>query len=72
MHERIDQTGCFVGSLIAVGLLTYGIGWGSVVGLVAQVFWFRTTHRNGQWGIFALAVGYTLVYAAGVVKWLAA
>lgn len=40
--------------------------WACVVGLIAQPFWLTTTYRAKQWGMFVLAIGYTLGFMRGV------
>ena len=39
--------------------------WASVFGLVGQPFWFYSAVITEQWGIFALCVLYTMVWAKG-------
>jgi len=39
--------------------------WACVVGLLAQPFWFWTTWKTGQYGIFALCWLYALSWAKG-------
>lgn len=41
--------------------------WGSLCGLAGQPFWLWTTWRTRQWGIFALAVVYTVSW--GRIAW---
>lgn len=44
--------------------------WAPILGLVGQPFWFMATVPTQQWGMVALCVAYTLVYANGVrVQW---
>ncbi len=70
MIEVIDQVGLFACSAAALFLLNMGKGFGSVIGLVGQVFWLDTAIRNGQWGLVALSVVYGVAYAVGSVRWL--
>ena len=40
--------------------------WACVFGLCAQPFWFYTTAKAGQWGIFGLCFLYTWSWLRGV------
>ncbi len=40
--------------------------WAPVLGLAGQPFWFAATVPQGQWGMVALCVAYTLVYTWGI------
>ncbi len=40
--------------------------WACVVGLIGQPFWFYSTITAGQWGTFAVTVGYTVAYLRGI------
>jgi hypothetical protein len=39
--------------------------WAPVFGLAGQPFWLYATGSTGQWGMFALCVAYTVVWAVG-------
>jgi hypothetical protein len=39
--------------------------WGNFVGLFGQPFWLIETWRSGQWGMFALSLGYTIFFLHG-------
>ncbi|MBU7436495.1 hypothetical protein [Paraburkholderia fungorum] len=41
--------------------------WSPVFGLIAQPFWFYTTWKSHQWGIFALSFFYTFSWARGFI-----
>ncbi len=43
--------------------------WGFVVGIFAQPFWYATSLINHQWGIFTLAVIYTVIICRGFYVW---
>lgn len=44
--------------------------WAPILGLAGQPFWFLATVPTEQWGMVALCVAYTLVYArAAWVNW---
>lgn len=46
--------------------------WGYACGLCSQPFWFYTTWKHEQWGIFALAVFYTISWLVGFYNhWIA-
>jgi len=45
--------------------------WACICGLCAQPFWFYTTWKAGQWGIFALCFLYSWAWIKGVrTYWL--
>ncbi len=45
--------------------------WAPLLGLCAQPFWFYTTWKAGQWGIFALSFLYAASWARGAYNfWL--
>jgi hypothetical protein len=39
--------------------------WASICGLCAQPFWFYTTWKAQQWGIFGLSFIYTMLWCKG-------
>ena len=41
-------------------LLGNGSRWGFVLGLATQPFWFYTSFRHRQWGIFIASIFYAL------------
>lgn len=45
--------------------------WACIFGLIAQPFWFYTTWKAGQYGIFALCFLYAFSWARGFwIYWL--
>ncbi len=42
------------------------VPWACIVGLIGQPFWFLSTRRNRQWGIFLLTVIYTGAWLFGL------
>lgn len=40
--------------------------WAPVIGISGQPFWFYDTWQNEQWGIFILAIVYTIAWAIGL------
>lgn len=45
--------------------------WACICGLLAQPFWFYTTWKAGQWGIFGLSFFYTWAWFKGLrTYWL--
>lgn len=43
---------------------------GPLIGLSGQPFWFMATIPTGQWGMVALCVCYTVVFASGAwMQW---
>lgn len=75
MNGPIIETVCQVMiallGLTSAWLLVQKNRWGIVVGLLSEPFWFTTTIRNQQWGVFLLAVAYTLIFIHGFYReWL--
>jgi len=42
---------------------------GFVLGLAAQPFWLITSFINQQWGVFIVAIIYTLSWIFGIYEW---
>jgi hypothetical protein len=53
-----------------VGAMLLGSGnrWGFVIGLATQPFWFYTSFRHRQWGIFIASICYAFGWAIGVYR----
>jgi hypothetical protein len=49
-------------------LLGSGSRWGFVIGLATQPFWFYTSFRHRQWGIFIASIFYAFAWAMGVYR----
>jgi hypothetical protein len=49
-------------------LLGSGSRWGFVIGLATQPFWFYTSFRHRQWGIFIASIFYAFGWAMGVYR----
>jgi hypothetical protein len=65
--EIASQSAIFVGPVGAM-LLGSGSRWGFVVGLATQPFWFYTSFRHRQWGIFVASIFYACGWAMGVYR----
>jgi hypothetical protein len=61
------QAVIFMGPIGAM-LLGGGSRWGFVIGLATQPFWFYTSFRHRQWGIFVASVFYAFGWAMGVYR----
>lgn len=65
----INQIGIFifgVSAILLIGLKDEKLRkWGFVCGLLSQPFWFYTTWKAGQWGIFAMSFVYAYSWANG-------
>jgi len=70
MIDMIIQIGILATGVPAIYLLNTGRKFGSLIGLVGQIFWFAMAIRTQQWGVFALCVLYTYSWACGVKAWL--
>jgi hypothetical protein len=65
--EFASQSAIFMGPVGAI-LLGSGSRWGFVIGLVTQPFWFYTSFRHRQWGIFIANIFYAFGWAMGVYR----
>ena len=63
--DLLSQIAIFVGA-VAVAGVGNGNPYGFIVGLACQPFWFYTTWRHKQWGIFLASLIYTYGWASGV------
>lgn len=69
MTDLIVQIVLAILSVSAIILVARKNKWGFVFGLVSQPFWFITSYRNEQWGIFFISIVYTFSWAYGVYEW---
>jgi hypothetical protein len=65
--ECASQAAIFMGPVGAV-LLGNGSRWGFILGLATQPFWFYTSFRHRQWGIFISSILYASGWAIGVYR----
>ena len=65
--ELASQSAIFMGP-VGVMLLGSGSRWGFVIGLATQPFWFYTSFRHRQWGIFIASIFYAFGWAMGVYR----
>ena len=65
--EFASQSAIFMGPIGAM-LLGSGSRWGFVIGLATQPFWFYTSFRHRQWGIFIASIFYAFAWAMGVYR----
>jgi len=65
--EFVFQAAIFMGPVGAI-LLGNGSRWGFVFGLATQPFWFYTSFRHRQWGIFIASIFYAFGWAIGVYR----
>jgi len=66
-REFASQSAIFMGPVGAM-LLGSGSRWGFVIGLATQPFWFYTSFRHRQWGIFIASIFYAFGWAMGVYR----
>jgi hypothetical protein len=65
--EFASQSAIFMGPVGAM-LLGSGSRWGFVIALATQPFWFYTSFRHRQWGIFIASLFYASGWAIGVYR----
>jgi hypothetical protein len=65
--ECTSQSAIFMGPVGAI-LLGSGSRWGFILGLAIQPFWFYTSFRHRQWGIFIASFFYAFGWAMGVYR----
>jgi hypothetical protein len=69
MIDIISQIGIMTFGATATFLVGTKGRWqryGYILGLLAQPFWYITTYRHEQWGIFFLSLFYTFSWINGV------
>lgn len=66
--DVISQFAIFGGAVAVVGM-NNGNAWGSILGLACQPFWFYTTWKHRQWGVFASSIIYTFGWSIGTYKY---
>jgi len=44
--------------------------YGAIIGLVAQPFWFYTTYKAKQWGVFVSCFFFTGAWMYGIVNYV--
>lgn len=69
MIDAAIQAWILLTSAIAIWLLSgRSARWrriGCIVGLLGEPAWFYSSWQAGQWGVFALAVWFTIAYVRG-------
>ena len=63
------QIGIILFGLSAMFLVAHKNKWGFVVGLISQPFYFLSSYRSGQWGIFITSFFYTASWVYGIYNW---
>lgn len=69
MVDTICQIMILVGGTITIFLLAQKNKWqrwGYITGLIQEMFWFITTFKAKQWGIFLLCFVYTGCFILGI------
>jgi nicotinamide riboside transporter PnuC len=67
--EIANQVCLFVFGLVALILVFRKNKWGTVFGLISQIFWYTAAIMSEQWGILLLNVCYTAVWGYGFWEW---
>ncbi|HEY1074982.1 MAG TPA: hypothetical protein VGE59_04830 [Patescibacteria group bacterium] len=65
--DHISQI-AILGGAIGMMFITSGHWIGFVLSLVTQPFWFYTSWRNRQWGVFTGSVIYTIAFLVGLSR----
>lgn len=67
LMEHLSQMAIFIGavSMVAVG---GGNPWGFVIAFAIQPFWYYTSYRHKQWGLFYASVIYTFAWILGIYR----
>lgn len=69
MINNILQAGLLITSAIAIYLTQQGdqelAAYASIFGLVGQPFWFYTSYKAKQWGVFVLSFFYAYSWGLG-------
>ena len=53
---------------LATGTDAAGRRWAPVIGLAGQPFWIAFAIKSSAWGLLALSIAYSVVYARGIWK----
>lgn len=69
MLDEISQIAIFTFGILSIILIARKNKYGLVFGLLSEPFWFITTYINKQWGVFLVAIIYTLSYIYGIYNW---
>ena len=67
--DAFAQVGLTIFGLAALVLVAKKNKWGFVIGLISQPFWIATSLINQQWGVFAVSVAYSFIWAFGIHQW---
>ncbi|MDT8447413.1 MAG: hypothetical protein RRB13_11030 [bacterium] len=70
--DNISQTFILVVGAAAIWLVGRREAWkrwGYIFGMITQPFWFYTTIRAEQWGLFALSLWYTYSWGQGIYNY---
>lgn len=70
LFNWICQICIFMFGFSSVLLLAYNLKIGFVIGLLAQPFFFYTSLKSKQWGLFFLTFAYTISWSLGIYNWL--
>lgn len=69
MWDYLSQIVIVVLGPLSVFLTARKNGWGFVVGLASQQFWFITTYQHQQWGVMGITVLYCFIWVYGIWNW---
>lgn len=69
MWDAIAQIAIVILGTSSIILVARKNKWGFVLGLLAQPFWYITSYLNQQWGVFFVAIIYTISWSYGVYEW---
>ncbi|MBK3779855.1 hypothetical protein G3A43_06280 [Paraburkholderia aspalathi] len=70
--KTIEWLGALTG-LVGSALLALHVvisGYGFVLFLISNLFWFWFGFRTRAWGMVTMQVGYTLTSVVGIVRWM--
>lgn len=64
--EQIFIFALGVSAMFLVGRTGPERKWGFILGLLSQPFWFYTSYKHQQWGMFFLTFAYTITWILGI------
>lgn len=69
MFDTFSQVAIFVLGTVAIVLVAKKNKWGFVAGFMSQPFWFISSYKNEQWGVFFLSFIYAASWSYGIYEW---
>jgi len=69
IFDLFIQSGITLFGLTSMFLVSRKNKWGFVIGLISQPFYFISSYKTKQWGIFITTFFYTISWIYGIYNW---